>query len=70
VINKIFFFRFEEEIGIPSYVDSTQMYGQMNRHLGNPMSGYSTEHSSANPYMESNSGTYKLKCVNNLHFLR
>lgn len=42
------------------------MYSQMNRHLGNPMSGYSAEHNSVNPYMESNAGMYKLKYVNNL----
>lgn len=59
--------RFEEEIGIPNYVDGTpgtQTYGQMNRHLLNSGSGYSNEHDSTNPYVEStlslSSGKYKI----------
>lgn len=58
-------YRFEEEIGIPNYVDGTpgaQTYGQMNRHI--PNTGYSNEHESTHPYGESamslNSGKYEI----------
>lgn len=65
VIILFYFLRFEEEIGIPNYVDGTnctQTYNQMNHHLMNPSNGYSTENDSTNSYMEStlplNSGKY------------
>ncbi|VVC42439.1 RBM42, RNA recognition motif,RNA recognition motif domain [Cinara cedri] len=47
--------KFEEEIGIPNYVDGTsctQTYSQMNHHLVNP-NGYPIENDSTNSYMES-----------------
>lgn len=60
-------FRFEEEIGIPNYMDGTpgpQSYGHINRHHLNSGSGYPNEHDSSNAYMEStmslNSGNYEL----------
>jgi len=60
-INHIYF-RFEEEIGIPNYVDGTPgtpTFGQINRHMG-PSGGYSAEHDSTNAYMES-AGEYDFK---------
>lgn len=60
-----FSLRFEEEIGIPNYVDGTsctQTYNQMNHHLVNPSNGYPIENDTTNSYMEStlpqNSGKY------------
>lgn len=40
-----------------------QMYGQMNRHLGNHSGRYSTEQDSTNSYMESNSGKNKFEYI-------
>jgi len=60
--------KFEEEIGIPNYIDGTpgnQMYGQMNRHLGNSTGRYSTEHESTNSYMDNNTDTYSMMAQQN-----
>lgn len=57
-------FRFEEEIGIPNYVDGTPgapTFGQINRQRGNSAVGYSAEHDSTNLYMESATGEYHIE---------
>lgn len=60
--------RFEEEIGIPNYVDGNpQSFGHMNHHLMNSASGYPAEHDSANSYIDNTMpGNYELKYLFNL----
>lgn len=56
-----FFIRFEEEIGIPNYVELTpgaQTYNQIKQNLFNSINGYMTEHDSTHSYIE-NTGKYQ-----------